>query len=131
MQNVTRKRAALMPTIARTRRHLATQKQGDWTAVAARDYASHRQTFQAAYARDCWRRLSSRPAVTPVVARVAEERCTAVTVGAVRRAPQKLVSELLHQRPARAGVSPQATVFYVVSGAVAMHCHQAECCKQH
>ena len=71
MQNVTRKRAALMPTIARTRRHLATQKQGDWTAVAARDYASHRQTFQAAYARDCWQRLSSRPAVAPVVARAA------------------------------------------------------------
>jgi SAM-dependent methyltransferase len=39
--------------------------------VAARDYASHRQTFQAAYARDCWRRLSSRPAVAPVVARAA------------------------------------------------------------
>ena len=53
------------------RRHLATQKQGDWTAVAARDYASHRQTFQADYARDCWRRLSSRPAVAPVVARAA------------------------------------------------------------
>ena len=51
------------------RRHLATQKQGDWTAVAARDYASHRQTFQADYARDCWQRLSSRPAVAPVVAR--------------------------------------------------------------
>ena len=69
MQIVTRRRAALVPTIARMRRHLATQKQGDWTAVAARDYASHRQTFQAAYARDCWRRLSSRPAVAPVVAR--------------------------------------------------------------
>jgi SAM-dependent methyltransferase len=55
----------------RLRRHLATQQQGDWTAVAARDYASHRQTFQAAYARDCWRRLSSRPAVAPVVARAA------------------------------------------------------------
>jgi len=53
------------------RRHLATQQQGDWTAVAARDYASHRQTFQADYARDCWRRLSSRPAVAPVVARAA------------------------------------------------------------
>ena len=52
----------------RMRRHLTTQQQGDWTAVAARDYASHRQTFQAAYARDCWRRLSSRPAVAPVVA---------------------------------------------------------------
>ena len=64
MQNVMRRRAVLM------RRHLATQ-QGDWTAVAARDYASHRQTFQAAYARDCWRRLSSRPAVAPVVARAA------------------------------------------------------------
>ena len=51
------------------RRHLATQQQGDWTAVAARDYASHRQTFQADYARECWRRLSSRPAVAPVVAR--------------------------------------------------------------
>ena len=51
------------------RRHLATQQQGDWTAVAARDYASHRQTFQADYARDCWRRLSQRPAVAPVVAR--------------------------------------------------------------
>ena len=51
------------------RRHLATQKQGDWTAVAARDYASHRQTFQADYARDCWQRLSQRPAVAPVVAR--------------------------------------------------------------
>ena len=50
-------------------RHLATQQQGDWTAVAARDYASHRQTFQADYARDCWRRLSQRPAVAPVVAR--------------------------------------------------------------
>ena len=62
MQNVMRRRVVLM------RRHLATQ-QGDWTAVAARDYASHRQTFQAAYARDCWRRLSSRPAVAPVVAR--------------------------------------------------------------
>ena len=60
------------PTSAiRMRRHLATQKQGDWTAVAARDYASHRQTFQAAYARDCWRRLSQRPAVAPVVARAA------------------------------------------------------------
>ena len=60
-----------VPRIAtkRMRRHLATQKQGDWTAVAARDYASHRQTFQADYARDCWRRLSSRPAVAPVVAR--------------------------------------------------------------
>ena len=69
MQNVTRRRAALVPTIARTRRHLATQKQGDWTAVAARDYASHRQTFQADYAHDCWRRLSARPAVAPVVAR--------------------------------------------------------------
>ena len=69
MQNVTRRRA-LVPTIA-MRRHLATQKQGDWTAVAARDYASHRQTFQADYARDCWRRLSSRPAVAPVVARAA------------------------------------------------------------
>ena len=57
--------------IKRLRRHLATQKQGDWTAVAARDYASHRQTFQADYARDCWRRLSSRPAVAPVVARAA------------------------------------------------------------
>ena len=55
----------------RMRRHLATQQQGDWTAVAARDYASHRQTFQAAYARDCWRRLSSRAAVAPVVARAA------------------------------------------------------------
>ena len=65
MQNVTRRRAVLM------RRHLATQQQGDWTAVAARDYASHRQTFQADYARDCWRRLSSRPAVAPVVARAA------------------------------------------------------------
>ena len=65
MQNVMRRRAVLM------RRHLATQQQGDWTAVAARDYASHRQTFQAAYARDCWRRLSSRPAVAPVVARAA------------------------------------------------------------
>jgi len=64
MQNVMRRRAVLM------RRHLATQ-QGDWTAVAARDYASHRQTFQADYARDCWRRLSSRPAVAPVVARAA------------------------------------------------------------
>ena len=63
MQNV--------PRIAtrRMRRHLATQKQGDWTAVAARDYASHRQTFQADYAHDCWRRLSARPAVAPVVAR--------------------------------------------------------------
>ena len=71
MQNVMRRRAALVPTIARMRRHLATQKQGDWTAVAARDYASHRQTFQADYARDCWRRLSSRPAVAPVVARAA------------------------------------------------------------
>ena len=69
MQIVTRRRAAFVPTIARTRRHLATQQQGDWTAVAARDYASHRQTFQAAYARDCWRRLSQRPAVAPVVAR--------------------------------------------------------------
>lgn len=65
MQNVMRRRAVLM------RRHLATQQQGDWTAVAARDYASHRQTFQADYARDCWRRLSSRPAVAPVVARAA------------------------------------------------------------
>ena len=63
MQNVMHRRAVLM------RRHLATQQQGDWTAVAARDYASHRQTFQAAYARDCWQRLSSRPAVAPVVAR--------------------------------------------------------------
>ena len=63
MQNVMHRRAVLM------RRHLATQQQGDWTAVAARDYASHRQTFQADYARDCWRRLSSRPAVAPVVAR--------------------------------------------------------------
>ena len=71
MQNVTRRRTALVPTIARMRRHLATQKQGDWTAVAARDYASHRQTFQAAYARDCWQRLSQRPAVAPVVARAA------------------------------------------------------------
>ena len=71
MQNVTRRRTALVPTIARMRRHLATQKQGDWTAVAARDYASHRQTFQADYARDCWRRLSQRPAVAPVVARAA------------------------------------------------------------
>ena len=71
MQIVTRRPAALVPTIARTRRHLATQQQGDWTAVAARDYASHRQTFQADYARDCWRRLSSRPAVAPVVARAA------------------------------------------------------------
>ncbi|CAH0369764.1 unnamed protein product [Pelagomonas calceolata] len=71
MQNVTRRLAALVPTIARTRRHLATQKQGDWTAVAARDYASHRQTFQADYARECWQRLSSRPAVAPVVARAA------------------------------------------------------------
>ena len=62
-----------VPRIAtrRMRRHLATQQQGDWTAVAARDYASHRQTFQAAYARDCWRRLSQRPAVAPVVARAA------------------------------------------------------------
>ena len=62
-----------VPRIAmkRMRRHLATQQQGDWTAVAARDYASHRQTFQAAYARDCWRRLSSRAAVAPVVARAA------------------------------------------------------------
>ena len=51
------------------RRYLATQQQGDWTAVAARDYASHRQTFQADYARDCWQRLSQRPAVAPVVAR--------------------------------------------------------------
>ena len=67
MQNLTRRRT-LVPTIARMRRHVATQQQGDWTAVAARDYASHRQTFQAAYARDCWRRLSSRPAVAPVVA---------------------------------------------------------------
>ena len=50
MQNVMRRRAVLM------RRHLATQQQGDWTAVAARDYASHRQAFQADYARDCWRR---------------------------------------------------------------------------
>ena len=60
-----------VPKIAmkRLRRHLATQKQGDWTAVAARDYASHRQTFQADYARDCWQRLSQRPAVAPVVAR--------------------------------------------------------------
>ncbi len=65
MQNVMRRRAVLM------RRHLATQQQGDWTAVAARDYASHRQTFQADYARDCWRRLSARPAVAPVVARAA------------------------------------------------------------
>ena len=72
MQNVTRsRRAALVPTSARMRRHLATQQQGDWTAVAARDYASHRQTFQADYARDCWRRLSQRPAVAPVVARAA------------------------------------------------------------
>ena len=71
MQNVARTRAALVPTIARMRRHLATQQQGDWTAVAARDYASHRQTFQADYARECWRRLSSRPAVAPVVARAA------------------------------------------------------------
>ena len=55
----------------RMSRHLATQQQGDWTAVAARDYASHRQTFQADYARDCWRRLSTRPAVAPVVARAA------------------------------------------------------------
>ena len=39
--------------------------------MAARDYASHRQTFQAAYARDCWQRLSQRPAVAPVVARAA------------------------------------------------------------
>ena len=69
MQNVARRRAALVPTIARMRRHLATQQQGDWTAVAARDYASHRQTFQADYARDCWRRLSARPAVAPIVAR--------------------------------------------------------------
>jgi len=62
----------MLPTCAvmkRLRRHLATQQQGDWTAVAARDYASHRQTFQAAYARDCWQRLSQRPAVAPVVAR--------------------------------------------------------------
>ena len=64
MQNVMRRRAVLM------RRHLATQ-QGDWTAVAARDYASHRQTFQADYARDCWQRLSQRAAVAPVVARAA------------------------------------------------------------
>ena len=63
MHNVRCRR--LVPTL----RHLATQQQGDWTAVAARDYASHRQTFQADYARDCWRRLSSRPAVVPVVAR--------------------------------------------------------------
>ena len=92
VQNVMRRRAALVPTIATrrmrrygvavvqnvtrsrraalvTRRHLATQQQGDWTAVAARDYASHRQTFQADYARDCWQRLSQRPAVAPVVAR--------------------------------------------------------------
>jgi SAM-dependent methyltransferase len=55
----------------RMSRHLATQQQGDWTAVAARDYASHRQTFQADYARDCWRRLSQRAAVAPVVARAA------------------------------------------------------------
>ena len=68
MQNVMRRRAALVPTIA-MRRHLTTQQQGDWTAVAARDYESHRQTFQAAYARDCWQRLSQRPAVAPVVAR--------------------------------------------------------------
>ena len=67
MQNVTRSRRAALVT----RRHLATQQQGDWTAVAARDYASHRQTFQADYARECWRRLSSRPAVAPVVARAA------------------------------------------------------------
>merc|ERR1739841_6775 len=63
MHNVRCRR--LVPTL----RHLATQQQGDWTAVAARDYASHRQTFQADYARDCWQRLSSRPAVVPVVAR--------------------------------------------------------------
>ena len=63
MHNVRCRR--LVPTL----RHLATQQQGDWTAVAARDYASHRQTFQAEYARDCWQRLSSRPAVVPVVAR--------------------------------------------------------------
>ena len=67
MQNVTRSRRAALVS----RRHLATQQQGDWTAVAARDYASHRQTFQADYARDCWRRLSSKPAVAPVVARAA------------------------------------------------------------
>lgn len=61
-----------LPRLQRTRRHAATQ--GDWTAVAARDYASHRQTFQADYARKCWRRLARRRAVAPVVARACWQR---------------------------------------------------------
>lgn len=60
------------PLLQRTRRHAATQ--GDWTAVAAVDYASHRQTFQADYARKCWRRLARRRAVAPVVARACWQR---------------------------------------------------------